>query len=343
MNTNKTSVSNRRIWLAAPYYASFIVLGLSLAAVGPTLPGLAAQSGSTLSIIAAIFTFNSLGYILGALLGGRVFDRLPGRPILVTTMVSIAVLLFAVPALASNGMMMAVWFALGVAFGVLDVGGNILILWLFGVEVGPYLNALHFFFGLGAFLSPILIDRMVVLTGGIQWAYWLLAVLTLPVIVWVARHPSPVRPPERDDDAAGTALPYPWLPILVAGLMFLTVGAELTYGGWIFSYAVALNLGPETMARVLNSLFWGALTIGRLLAIPVAGRLLPRTILFLDLVGMAASIGLILVLSFMAPCALVGDFRFWVFNCLVFCHGPDLYRAQDADHRPGDRDDSGRG
>jgi FHS family Na+ dependent glucose MFS transporter 1 len=295
MITKKNFLSDRRIWQAAPFYAAFVVLGLSLAAVGPTLPGLAAQTGSTLSRIAAIFTVNSLGYILGALVGGRLFDHLPGRPVMVATLLSIAGLLFVVPVLDSFIGMMSIWLALGVAFGVLDVGGNILILWLFGKEVGPYLNALHFFFGLGAFLSPILIDRMVVITGGFQWAYWLLAALSLPVLLWVASRSTPGRPAVGNGGSDGGTLSYPWLPILVAGLMFLSVGSEITYGGWIFSYALALNLGPETMARVLNSLFWGALTIGRLLAIPVAGWLLPRTILALDLVGMGISVGVILI------------------------------------------------
>ncbi len=308
--TPNTFPANRRIWQAAPLYASFIVLGMSLAAVGPTLPGLAAQTGSTLSMIAVIFTVNSLGYILGALLGGRFFDFLPGRPVLVVTLLSIAGLLAIVPVLASFLWMMIIWFALGIAFGVLDVGGNILVLWLFGKDVGPYLNALHFFFGLGAFFSPILIDRMVVNTGGFRSAYWLLAVLTLPVLFWITLRPSPVRPEGGETDSVSAALRYPWLPILVAGMMFLAVGSEITYGGWIFSYAVALNLGPETMARVLNSLFWGALTLGRLLAIPVAGWLRPGTILFLDLMGMAVSVGLILIVPQWPPAIWLGTFGF---------------------------------
>ncbi len=314
----KTSFSDRRLLQAGPYYASFVILGLSLAAVGPTLQGLAAQAGATLGQIAAIFTVNSLGYILGALLGGWLFDRVPGGPVLVLTLVSIGGLLASVPVLASYLWMMVVWLALGIAFGVLDVGGNISILRLFGKDVGPFLNALHFFFGLGAFLSPVLIDRVVVLSGEIRWAYWLLAGLTLPVLLWAARVPSPPRLAEVGKNQENGGGLFRWLPLFIAALMFLAVGSEITYGGWIFSYALALNLGPETMARVLNSLFWGALTLGRLVAIPIAGRLPPRIILLLDIIGMAASVGLILLLPGWPPALWLGTFGFGFSIASVF-------------------------
>ena len=64
---------------ALAYYAGFIVLGLIVAALGPTLPLLAAQTHSSLSQISILFTVNSLGYIGGSLLSGRMYDRYPGQ------------------------------------------------------------------------------------------------------------------------------------------------------------------------------------------------------------------------------------------------------------------------
>jgi FHS family Na+ dependent glucose MFS transporter 1 len=182
--------------------------------------------------------------------------------------------------------------------------------WLFGRDVGPYMNALHFFFGLGAFLSPLLIDRVMVIGGGIRLAFWLLALLIVPVAFWMTRIPSP-SPQKQEERAQGTtAARYGWLTLLVAGLMFLHVGGEISYGGWIFSYALALNFGPETTARLLNSVYWGALTLGRLIAIPVAAWLLPRTMLLIDLIGAAISIGVVLLLSNWGPALWVGTFGF---------------------------------
>jgi hypothetical protein len=36
-------------------------------------------------------------------------------------------------------------FALGMAEGALDVGGNTLLVWVHQEKVGPFMNGLHFF------------------------------------------------------------------------------------------------------------------------------------------------------------------------------------------------------
>ncbi len=283
-----------------PYYAAYVVLGLTLAAFGPTLPNLAAQTGSRLGQVSLIFTANSLGYILGSMLGGRLYDRLPGHPILAAAMLGIAVLIFSIPALSTLWVLVLVVLLLGIALGVLDVGGNTLIVWQFGSQVRPYMNAMHFSFGLGAFLSPLLIDRVVVTSGGINWAYWLLALLAIPIAVWVIRLPSPV--PHNEEPKAGeTRRGYSRLIALAAGLLFLNVGAELTFGGWIFSYTVALHPGATTTARLLNSAYWGALAVGRLVSIPLATRLQPRNMLLLDILGALASLAVVAVLPEWPP------------------------------------------
>ena len=78
-------------------------------------------------------------------------------------------------------------------------------------------------------------------------------------------------------------------------LLLFYVGAEAAFGGWIYTYAVALDLSGATTAAYLTSAFWGALTFGRLVGIPIAARFRPRTILLVDLLGCLASVGVILV------------------------------------------------
>ena len=63
---------------AAGYYAAFIALGLTTASLGPTLTGLAENTGSTLQQISVLFLARSFGYLSGSLFGGRMFDRLNG-------------------------------------------------------------------------------------------------------------------------------------------------------------------------------------------------------------------------------------------------------------------------
>lgn len=62
-----------------------------------------------------------------------------------------------------------------------------------------------------------------------------------------------------------------------------------------FTYAVRLEIGGEAAAAYLTSAFWGALTFGRLVSIPLAVRVRPHWMLLGSLVGCLISVSLFLV------------------------------------------------
>lgn len=275
------------------YYAAFIVLGLASAALGPTLPGLAEQTDSQLSEISFLFTAHALGYMVGSFQGGRVYDRLPGHQVMVFGLALIAVTLVAAPLVPLLWLLTAVIGLLGLAQGLVDVGGNTLLVWVHRDQVGPFMNGLHFFYGLGGFVSPMIVAWMVSLNGDITWAYWALALLSLPAVAWLARLSSPPAPQTSSAESAGPV--NPWLVPLIAFFFTLYVGAETSLGGWLHTYTVASGLGTTTLGAYLTSAFWGAFTAGRLLSIPLAARLRPRSLLLIDFAGALASLGVLLL------------------------------------------------
>ncbi len=281
---------NKRRTIA--YYAMFIALGLAVAALGPTLPGLAANTHSTLSAISILFTMQALGSLIGSLSSGRWYDRAPAHIFLAGVIIVLALMLALMPLMTTITVLALIVFVIGMAGGSIDVGGNTLLIWLFKDGVGPYMNALHFFFGVGALLSPLFIARVIALGGGITGAYWLLASLLIPAVLLLLRLPSPRIPYQTDGDAA--THPRWLLVFLIAAMFFFFVGAELSYGGWIYTYALSLGLATITTAGYLTSLFWGALTLGRLVNIPVAARVRPRYMLMADIGGLALSLLLLL-------------------------------------------------
>jgi FHS family Na+ dependent glucose MFS transporter 1 len=155
------------------------------------------------------------------------------------------------------------------------------------------MNALHFFFGVGSFLTPIIVAQAILLSQDVSWAYWVLAILLLPVAFGLARQPSPVIPADTQQEQGGKVAA--WTVILFMLFFFFNVGAESSFGGWIFTYAQAQGLGSQATAAYLTSAFWGALTLGRLLTIPIAARVHPRWILLGNLLGCLASVSLILI------------------------------------------------
>ncbi len=305
-----------RLWQTAAYYASFVILGLISASFGPILPYLANQTHSQLSQVSYLFALHSLGYLIGSLRGGQLFDQRSGHPILAVVLLIIAACLSVIPAIPILIPLLMVFFIVGLGQGSLDVGGNTLIIWAYGSKVGPFMNGLHFFFGVGAFLAPILVAQAMNLTGGFGGAYWLIALLILPVTFAFTRIKSPIN---RAAAAQAGQQPYKrWLVYLLVFFFFLYVGAEAGFGGWAFTYATRMNLADETTAAYITSAFWGALTIGRLLGVPISTRLQPKSILWIDLIGCLVSISLVVIFPGVVPAFWTGAILLGFFMASIF-------------------------
>ena len=277
--------------ITVAYFVAFVILGIVTASLGPTLPGLAAQTGVQLNQISILFTTRSLGYLIGSFLGGRLYDRVKGHPLMGLALLLMATALGLVPMIPMLWLLAIVLLFIGMGEGILDVGGNTLIVWLHGKKVGPFMNGLHFFFGIGAFLSPILVAQMILLNGGIGGAYWLFALLVLPVAVWVLRLPSPAMPKVDHFEKTVPRMNYSLLWGIVI-FMMLYVGAEVSFGSWIYTYGLGKGIS-EVNAAYLTSVFWGAFTLSRLMSIPVGARVLPGRILIASFIGALLSLGLI--------------------------------------------------
>jgi MFS transporter, FHS family, Na+ dependent glucose transporter 1 len=177
---------------------------------------------------------------------------------------------------------------------VLDVGGNTLLVRVHGDKSGPFMTGLHFFFGLGAFIAPMVVGWAISVTNSVAWAYWGLALVMLPPALWLLRQPSPTAHMERTETTAEHADLA--LVALIALLFFFYVGLEVGFSGWVSSYALAMKLANEVQAAYLASAFWGVFTLGRLAAIPISSRLRPRYVLLADILGVLACLGLICLL-----------------------------------------------
>ena len=287
-----TLLRYRRQLQTVAYFGVMVGLGLAGAALGPTLPSLAAQTGVTIGAVSVLFSARSLGYLCGSLLSGRLYDHLPGHPVMAAAALLLSAMLMLVPQVPLFWMLVGIAGGWGLAESGLDVGANTLLIWVHGSAVAPYMNALHFCFGLGAMLSPMIVARMMAASGAHASAYNVLAVLVLPVVL-LAFVPGP-RAPVASAEHAGMPRPTGLLPLIMA-FFFLHVAAEASFGGWIYTYALRRGLADEAGAAYLTAAFWAALTAGRLLSILLSARLRPRTLLMGGLAGAIASVAVIAV------------------------------------------------
>jgi FHS family Na+ dependent glucose MFS transporter 1 len=288
--------TSRNIHYFIIYAACSVSLGLIFAALGPLLPTIAEHVNVSLGQISFLFTAHSLGYLLGSTGGGKLYDRVKGHFLMVSALFIMLIMSFLIPIIPEYFLLLSFVVLLGLGQGLLDVGMNVSLLWVYQSQVSPYMNGLHFFFGIGALISPILIHQIIRLTdSALKLPFWTLGLLTLPSLLALFLLKSPTNPEKDHHPHEEHASQKSSLLILMMVLFFIYVGVEGGYGGWIFSYVTKLRIASESNAAYINSLYWGALTLGRLITVGLAKRIKPGQILLGNFIISIFSLGLILL------------------------------------------------
>lgn len=275
----------------AGYFLCFALVGVLSTALGPSLFKFAAASGTPLGGLGLLFTVDSFGSVCGSLLAGQLLTRFAPHRQAVGAMASIAMLVVVIPSLSSLSVLLPAWWLLGLSKTFLIVTVNTSLIWVHRDRVGPYMNVADFFLGVGSLAMPIAIAQSIVWTGDLHWAYWAVSALTVLLMVLLAKVPSPQMTSETRTEGRTR---HRWLVAFVAGLLFCYVGAEISFAGWIPSYVLDRGVtGSVASAAYYASLFWIAVTVGRLLWLPFTKRVSPERMLAVSVVACFASIGLI--------------------------------------------------
>ena len=294
-NEINSSLTRKPIFYFAAYGLCFISLGLAGVSLGPLLPSLSQATGTSLAQISFVFSARSLGYLIGAAGGGHYYDRVNGHKLMVFSLSLMLIGHFLIPLFPSFFVLLIAMFIIGLGHAFIDIGGNVNLLWIYQSNVGPYMNAMHFCFGVGALLSPIIIQQVLAVTNNkLEWPFWVLAFAFLPGILSLI-FLDPPQNPEKDRPSNNSNRDNYLLIVLLMFLLFLYVGVEGGFGGWIYTYIIKGNIASETAASYMNSIFWGALTFGRLISIPLARKIKPSKLLLGNFGFAILSLALILL------------------------------------------------
>ncbi len=262
----------------------FVNYGASAASLGPALPALASHYHLPYSQMGLTFTSRAIGYFIGISLSSYVVLLEGG---LVTKDMIAAVCqivcgtcLFLIDKIDNYDICILLFVIQGCFFGLINTITNILLPELWGKRVAPWMQTMHASFGVGAILGPACIGYF-----GYNFDFFLLSVTSfLPCLTLLLyhlflslAHPSSLLIKQRNtakdtspktSRARDTPLT---LKLLVSGFFLFYVGAEASYAGWISSYALLEHVTEsEADAAYLSSIFWAALTVGRVTAIPLA-------------------------------------------------------------------------
>ncbi|XP_061629390.1 major facilitator superfamily domain-containing protein 4B-like [Phyllopteryx taeniolatus] len=141
------------------YWSVFFSFGLCIAFLGPTILDLQCQTNSTLSQITWVFFSQQFCLLIGSSVAG-VFKRtlFSALSALFVSALIISVIFSVIP-LCNNVLVLAIAMAVsGLAMGLIDTIANIQLVTIYQKDSAVFLQALHFFIGFGALVSPLIAD-----------------------------------------------------------------------------------------------------------------------------------------------------------------------------------------
>jgi len=275
---------------------STLVIGMFSGALGPLLPQLATRLAVPVEAVGSMFTALFVGALTTQFTGGWLNERvglrnmvLIGTGLLTLGMVGITVSLILPLLLASA-------FLIGLGQGAIDISTNVMVTAVFPKEkVVSAVNLLHFAFGAGAVLAPVIASAAMAQWGSPMPALYLAALIGLGSLLLGSRlllNPSAV-PQARDHQGENVLYRAPALWLL-ALLMFLYVGGEMGVGGWTTVYLTRTSsLAASSIALVVSG-YWLSLTVGRLVGAVLGTRFSSGALLMLSVLG--SGLGALIIL-----------------------------------------------
>ncbi|XP_010629135.1 sodium-dependent glucose transporter 1C isoform X2 [Fukomys damarensis] len=300
--------------------------GMSVALLGPTFQDLARNVNQNISSLSLIFVGRASGYLCGSMIGGILFDCMNHFIVLGVTLLATTAGLYLIPFCKTPVLLIVMMSVFGVALGALDTGGNVLILAVWGDKGAPHMQALHFSFALGAFLAPLLAKLALGTTVSAEnhtepdlhppalnqspeagpdplfavpddlnllWAYASVGAYIFVVSIFLFalffKKTSKHGKSTASAQVSRRAKYHKALLCLLFMFFFFYVGAEVTYGSYVFSFATTHVGMEESEAAGLNSIFWGTFAACRGLAIFFATCLQPGTMIVLSNIGSLVS------------------------------------------------------
>jgi len=261
---SRSGPSNGRQMMTAAFLAIFI-WGSIDSLLGAILPDLVQRAHLTNSLAANISLLNGLGLVIASLAVGPVLDRWGKKSVFVPSLLLVVVALLGLYWANTFLTIAAMACVLGLGGGAVVTAAQALVSDLSDSGRAAALNMLNFFFGLGAFVTPLARGPLGGASGSMSGILWVLAGVCFCVALYDSRLKFPAPAPAAAAAARPPLLGEPlfWLPVII---LFLYVGVETSIWFWQVVYwtrGYGVAAGP---ARLGVSLFAVAIMAGRLIS-----------------------------------------------------------------------------
>jgi MFS family permease len=263
-----TSVANRRFTLIV-LCAIFLADGIVMAAIGPTLPDLARQTGRSLGEVGRVFIAVFGGSLLAQVLGGPISDRFGRRVVLV-----LGLLLFGVGAAGMAASHRMLWLLSAAIVAGIGYGGCTLAVNVIASEIAPErrastVNLVNLFYAMGAIAGPLIAGALIEARGSALATLGIGSALLLLLVPISLRgvaidHTRRDVHETADTRAVGVGLDAATPFIAALGLLLaLYVGSEASLGAWAPVYLQQSTPLDAAGATTATAAFWVAPARGR--------------------------------------------------------------------------------
>jgi fucose permease len=279
-------------------YAAFVSLGLPDGLLGVAWPSIRATFRLPIDSLGSLLMMFTIGYLVSSFLSGRLLSLMSLGSLLALSCAATALSLIGYAIAPAWLMIVALGIVAGVGAGAIDAGLNTFAAMRFS---GRMVNWLHACYGVGAATGPAIMTS--VLAAGRPWqrGYWIVGGWQLALAFsflatrrwWPAAAAragdSPARI-TRTSNVTTLRLPAVWVSIAV---FFVYTGIEAAAGIWAYSVFTESRAVSTTTAGAWVSIYWGALTAGRLLSGLVADFIPSHKMVRFCIIGMALGAALI--------------------------------------------------
>ncbi|RWS16375.1 Sodium-dependent glucose transporter 1-like protein [Dinothrombium tinctorium] len=262
-------------------YLMILISGMNFAIVGVTLLDLQVVVNTTLDKITAIMPSNGFAsdfidiqilLIIAAFLTSISNAFIPWNNTLISLCVNRAIS--------------------GFLGGFIVNGGNVWILHLWGTESPPFIQALHFAFGCGALIGPLIAEPFLLeikhnqhsLLNStsvraipqlkVHYPYMIVASFSLIVVIifgivyFIRRsndpHPTRKKVVGENEKSSVTFLMHCVIVFLSCSFLFFYIGLELSFGTMLTTYVVNSDLKlDKSTASYMTSVYWATFTFFR--------------------------------------------------------------------------------
>lgn len=298
--SNKSRLPNKAsLLIVGLAYLSFVSLGLPDGLNGVAWPSIRASFNLPLDALGALLIMFTLGYLVSSFSSGRLLARMSVGTLLALSCLATAVSLIGYAIVPTWWMMVALGIVAGLGAGAIDAGLNTFAATQFSARM---VNWLHACYGIGAATGPAIMTSVLAAHQPWQRGYQIVGgwQLLLAICFGLTRRWWPNS--YATDAASGVVsaraasslstlrLPVVWLSIAV---FFIYTGIEAAAGVWTYSLLTESRAVSMIQAGTWVSVYWGSLTVGRLLSGAVVGFMPVRLLLRHCIIGVAIGAALV--------------------------------------------------